>query len=62
MCESTNTNIERRVLMRAIVETLAEPLEGESRERFLASANEAINREFPIPSRQAMREFLARMT
>lgn len=58
MTDDVNRLVERRQLMRAAIANLAEPLEGEARVRFLAAAEERLNRSLPAPGRAHMRNYL----
>jgi hypothetical protein len=50
--------IEQRLLRRAIIGILAEPLDGAARDRFCSTAEDDLNRSLPAPGRQQMRASL----
>lgn len=58
MGDEVSRLIEQRAVMRAAIECLAEPLQGEAKEQFLAGAEATFNRALPAPGRQHMRMYL----
>jgi hypothetical protein len=53
-----NGLIEQRQLRLAIIDILAQPLQGDAREEFIARQREILNRDLPAPSRHHMRLYL----
>jgi len=50
--------VEQRQLRMAVIDFLAQPLQGEARERFVADSRAKLERELPAPSAHHMRLYL----
>ncbi len=50
--------VEQRQLRMAVIDILAEPLQGAAREQFVAEQRVKLDRELPAPSRHHMRLYL----
>ncbi len=48
-------NLEYRLLLREAAKIIAEPLEGEARDKFLANSDAIINKEAPAPAKSQKR-------
>ena len=58
MSDDVSRLVERRILMRAAIDTLAEPLTGDARDQFLADAEVRISSSLPAPGKTQMRNYL----
>jgi len=58
MSDPTKRLIEQRLLRRAVMHILAEPLIGQERDLFLSSEEEKLNASLPRPSKAQMRSVL----
>jgi hypothetical protein len=58
MGNDASKTLEQRAILRAAISCLAEPLQGASREAFIANAEREVNRAAPAPSRAQMRSYL----
>lgn len=58
MGDEVSRLVEQRAVMRAAIECLAEPLEGDAKDQFLREAERKLNKALPAPGRHHMKLYL----